>query len=122
MIIHDLRCACCGNVRKRVTVEFGKYGRCGCGGSLAVTWEGGKPPANDLVKESQRFNRGLGIHVTTSREIDREARIRGWEPIADKIHGAPYVPEYHPPKRRKPNHARRRASGSGNAKFEEVAH
>ena len=121
MILHDLRCADCGSVATSVPCEFGAYGTCDCGGARKVTWENGQAPSNDLVKESVRFNRGLGMECATSRDIDREARVRGWEPVGDKLHGAERIPEYHPKPRPKPRHERGKGSVSGGAHFEEVA-
>lgn len=119
MIVHDLRCTRCDFIQWNVPTEVGKYGKCICGGALAVTWEGGKPPATDVYGVAE-FNRGLGCEVTSTREAERIARRRGWEPCADRVHGAEYAPE--PKERRKPTvkHERRSRHGAS-AKFENVA-
>lgn len=119
MIIHDLRCVDCGRVDSDVPTEFDDYGTCGCGGERRVTWEGGRPPGTDVYGVAE-FNRGLGCEVTSTREAERVARERGYEPCADRTHGGEYIPEAKERPALRPQHRRSGPSRSA-AEFEEVA-
>jgi len=119
MIIHDLKCVMCGTVIESVPCEFGRYGACECGGERTVTWEGGQPPATDVFGDA-KFNRAFNREFTSTREAERYGQKNGWEPCADRVHGAPYMPEAYEPRSVPVHHQRASESGSGGARFEKT--
>lgn len=122
MILHDLRCKTCGFVEPDVACSGGCLPRCPCGGAREVSWEHGKPPATDLISDTHRFNRAFGMEFATTRDAERHAKRNGYEPCADRVHGAEYCPE--PKERPRPVARHERHSGpsrSGAARFEDAA-
>jgi len=84
----DLRCAKCEEVVWGVACEYGNYPGCAkCGGEMAVTWEGGKPPSTDVFG-CEQYSDATGEYHTSQRAKRKHMRDAGYHEAGDLVGGA----------------------------------
>ena len=91
MIIHDLRCEECEAVRHDVPCEFGSYGTCECGGAMKIAWDGGRAPGTDVYGQTY-YNETFRCEVSSSGQVRKLAKERGWERCANQLQREGRIP------------------------------